>query len=201
MRIEAIEYEVYTFSELSEKAKEKVRTWYLDGREAFIFTEDCENYLMDKFHNSDLKVEYSLNYCQGDGLNIYGDIDLMDLYENILKENPDTFTEKERKFMVWVLCNYGTDYSMPGNYRYGYCMSSRWDFTEDIISNMEWDNMRNIKYSILEKFNKAAIDFMEKICSDLEKWGYEYFYEISDEDLEDSCSVNGYEFLADGTIF
>ena len=31
--------------------------------------------------------------------------------------------------------------------------------------------------------------------------GYNYFYEISEEDLEEVCEANEYEFLADGTIF
>ena len=34
-----------------------------------------------------------------------------------------------------------------------------------------------------------------------EKWGYEYFYEISEEDLEEMCEANGYEFLENGKVF
>ena len=34
---------------------------------------------MSLFPNSNLKVEYSLNYCQGDGLNIYGELNIKDI--------------------------------------------------------------------------------------------------------------------------
>lgn len=83
-------YKVFSFSELSEKAKDKVRQWYLnDDLRTDIFTEDCLYRLGELFPNSDLKVEYSLGYCQGDGLNIYGDLRLDDVMEYI----KDNFTE------------------------------------------------------------------------------------------------------------
>lgn len=75
------EFNVYKFAELSQAAKEKVRDWYLEGQESCIFTEDCMMRLSELFPNSDLKVQYSLGYCQGDGLNIYGEIRLDELLE------------------------------------------------------------------------------------------------------------------------
>ena len=51
------------------------------------------------------------------------------------------------------------------------------------------------------KFEALVRDIFYKLCKSYENWGYEYFYEISDEDLEDMCEANGYEFLADGTVF
>ena len=83
MRTATVEYKVYTFAELSESAKEKVRQWYLEGQEPYIFSEDCEMWLSERFRNSELKVQYSLGYCQGDGLNIYGTLNLYDMYEQI----------------------------------------------------------------------------------------------------------------------
>lgn len=201
MRIESIEYKVYSFFELDEKGKEKVRNWYLDNQDSSAFAEDCKYYLKDKFHNSDLDVEFQLGYVQGDGLNVYGSLDLMDLYERIIEKNPDLFIGKERKFLEWVLCTYLGDYSLPKNHIGCCCMSNHWDFVADIIADMEYDHIRNIKYAVLGDFNAAAIEIMEQICSDLQKMGYEYFYEISDEDLEEFCESNGYEFLADGSVF
>ena len=66
-------YNVYTYNELSEDAKENVRKWYLDGMTdlSFVFAEDCEQDLYNLFGENDLEVQYSLGYCAGDGFNIY----------------------------------------------------------------------------------------------------------------------------------
>ena len=197
MRIQTIEYKVYTYDELSEKAKEKVKGWYLEGREASWFKEDCELYLSEIFPNSSLQVQFSLGYCQGDGLNIYGDIDLSDLWEKI----KDQFTDKEARFISWALKLYGSDYTMENNFRYGYCMVGYWNFVENLIEDMEYSCIRGIKYDILEKFDNACKSYMEKLCDDFEKSGYDYFYEISDDELSEICAANGYEFTEDGSIF
>ena len=53
----------------------------------------------------------------------------------------------------------------------------------------------------LKKFEAMVKGIFETLCNVYEKWGYEYFYEVSEEEMEDICEANGYEFLEDGTIF
>ena len=197
-RIVTIEYRVYKFKELSSKAKEAVKNWYLD--DPYIrdfFTEDCEQYLKNLFPNSELKVEYSLNYCQGDGFNIYGKIYLDEVLERIV----DKFTEKEKKFFKWVFNHYGSSFIMESNRRYCYCICSRNDFSEDILCCMEDDYMRGIPTETLKKFNKLVGEYLDNLCKEFEEDGYNYFYEISDEDLEDICEANEWEFTSDGKLF
>ena len=43
------EYEVYTFGELSESAKQRVREWYLQGQDAEIFSDICKEDLQYLF--------------------------------------------------------------------------------------------------------------------------------------------------------
>ena len=77
MEIVTKEYNVYDFSELSEDAKEKAKQWYLDDDfRPSEFTEIYEQDLQNIFPDSELKLQYSLRYCQGDGLNIYGNLDV-----------------------------------------------------------------------------------------------------------------------------
>lgn len=197
MRTETKTYTVYKYEELSESAKENVRKWYLEGQEPCIFTEDCRMMLNELFPNSDLKVEYSLAYCQGDGLNIYGDIDLGDVLERIAND----FTEKERKFIKWACRSYGRTYNMPSNHRYCYCICSRNDFTEDWYDGMKQECMRGIPEDTLDKFNRLVGIYLDKLCGELEEDGYNFFYEISDEDLRDACEVNEWEFDEDGNIW
>ena len=200
MRVEHIEYDVnvYEYDELSEKAKQKVKDWYLEGQEPSWFSDCCNMRLKELFPNSELEVEYSLGYSQGDGLNIYGSVNLNDLWNEIDKSK---YTDKEKKFMEYVLKQFAVDYTMKRNYRYGYCMSSSWDFTEDIIDDMEWTQQRGIKYDVLEKFNEDCKEYMENLCGDFEKDGYAYFYEVDDETLAEFCAENDYEFEEDGTVF
>jgi len=198
MRTVSIDYDVYKYQELSEQAKEKAKEWYLEGKDAYWFKDDCEEILHCEFPNSELKVEFSLSYCQGDGLNIYGSIDLLELWNKLDKSK---YTDKEKKFMEYVLKTHAVDYTMKQNYRYGYCNSSSWDFTEDIIDDMEWTQQRGIKYDVLEKFNEDCKEYMEKLCSDFESDGYAYFYEVDDDEMIDMCEANEWEFTADGKIF
>lgn len=93
-------FNVYDYTELSESAKEKVREWYLDDDlRPEMFTESIDIWLSENFKNSELKVQYSLNYCQGDGLNIYGKVYLDELYEKV-SERPD-FNLSEKRTEVY----------------------------------------------------------------------------------------------------
>ena len=107
MRTVTKRYNVYKYFELSEKAKEKAKQWYLDDDfrpQEFerIYTED----LWYLFANSELKLQFSLSHCQGDGLNIYGKLNLTDVFNIICdkKGYGETFkkfwnymTEQEQK--------------------------------------------------------------------------------------------------------
>lgn len=190
------EFNVYRYAELSEDAKEKVREWYLEGQSelSYIFTGDCLMRLSELFPNSDLKVEYSLNYCQGDGFNIYGEIRLEELLEKIA----ENFTEKEMQFFKWAFSEYDTSYTMASNNHYCYCICSRNDFMENIFYEMNNWYFRNIPEKTMEKFNKLAGEYLDNLCEEFEENGYDFFYEISDEDLQEHCEANDYEFLEDG---
>ena len=71
MRI--IETEAYQFDELSDTAKEKARDWWKEGNDYPFLSEEMEETAIDLLLKykikdaSDLKVYYSLSYCQGDG--------------------------------------------------------------------------------------------------------------------------------------
>lgn len=192
------EYTVCKFEELSDEAKEAVKRWYLnDPCMVEMFTENCEQDLENLFPKSELKVEYSLNYCQGDGFNIYGKIYL----DEVLEKIADKFTEKEMKFFKWVFNEYGSSYKMESNRHYCYCICSRNDFSEDILCNMEDDNMRGIPTETLKKFNKLVGEYLDNLCKEFEKEGYSFLYEISDEDMQETCEANEWEFTADGSLF
>lgn len=209
MRTATVNYEVYKYGELTEDAKEKVREWYLEGQEPFIFTEDCKMDLENLFGANDLDVQYSLGYCQGDGFNIYGKIYAESIFECLENHNGGTqlaefenaLTEKEKKTILHYANECGA-IELPMNNRYCYCIADHTDIADDWAYQLEnYSGYKNINTEVLEKFENLVHEIFETLCGSYEKWGYEYFYEISEEDLEEMCEANGYEFLADGTVF
>ena len=204
-----IEYNVYKFNELSDDAKEKVKEWYLEGQESFIFTDDCKQDLYNLFGKNNLEVEYSLGCCQGDGFNIYGKIDAESIFNCLEKHNggtqleqfEDVLTEKEKRTILHYAkeCR---DIELPSNNRYTYCMAYHIDIVDDWEYQLDYHSCyKNINVEVLKKFEKLVQELFETLCNTYEKWGYEYFYEVSEEDLEEICEINEWEFLEDGTIF
>lgn len=209
MRTEMVAYNVYKFNELNDNAKEKVKQWYLDGQETYIFSEDCKEDLRNLFGKNDLDVQYSLSYCQGDGFNIYGKIYAEDIISCLEKHNggtqleqfEDVLTEKEKKTILHYAKRCGA-IELPMNNRYCYSLADYIDIVEDWEYELKYSyEYKNINVEALNKFEKMVRDIFGILCNSYEKWGYEYFYEISDEDLEEMCEANGYEFLEDGTLF
>lgn len=208
MRTITKEYNIYTFNELSEEAKEKVKRWYLKCQDAEIFSWECLEDLESLFGKNDLKVEYSLGYCQGDGFNIYGEIEAKAIFNCLENHNggyqlerfENVLTEKEKKTILTYAEECGK-IQLPMNGRYGYSLASRIDIAEDWEWQLEtYSCYKNINVEVLKKFETLVRNIFETLCDSYEKWGYEYFYEISDEDLAEFCEANEYEFYEDGKI-
>lgn len=194
-------YEVYDYAELSEKAKEKAKQWYIDDVcRADIFTEDIGNMLSEDFPESELKVQYSLGYCQGDGLNIYGKLYLCDMLHRIEFKG---YTEKEKKFIQWLFTKWNKYFSVkiPENHRYCYCIADQIDIRYDLEYDLEYDHIRDINYEAIRKFEIDVIDYFEKLCSEYEKAGYEFFYDPDEQTIIDECEANEWKFDIDGNFF
>lgn len=208
MRTETITttYKIYKFNELNDSAKERVKEWYLDGQGdlSFIFTEDCEEDLYSLFGDNDLEVQYSLCYCQGDGFNIYGKIEAWKIFNCLEEHNggrqlvefEDILTDKEKKTILQYaeLCG---DIELPCNRHYCYSLA---DYI-DIVNEWEWYLEEDYDKELLEKFEHMVREFFSALCKGYESMGYEFFYEISMEDLEEYCEANEFEFLEDGTLY
>lgn len=209
MRTVTKEYKVYKYNELSEGAKAEVKRWYLDGQEPCIFTDMCKDDLYNLFGKNDLKLQYSLSYCQGDGLNIYGKIEAKQIIDCLEKHNGGTqlekfenvLTDKEKRTILHYAkeCR---DIELPSNNHYEYCLADYINIKDDWSYDLEvYSNYKNINMEVLEKFETLVREIFSELCKGYEQIGYEYFYEISDEDLEEECEANEYEFYEDGKFF
>lgn len=205
VRTEFVPVNVYEFAELSEDAKRNVREWWSEYRGdvswlSWQFSDWCNEDLKAMFPNSDLKVEYSLSYSQGDGLNIYGCLCLTDVIEHI----KDKFTKDELAYFDKVFADYNDNFNMPSN-RYCYCICDSHDYIEDIVSDMECDGDDNINHSAFNKLNDSIREYLTDYCKTWKQQGYEFFYPDIELDgdgyLISDCECNGWEFLEDGTLF
>lgn len=201
------EIKVFTYPELSEKAKERAKQWYLnDDYRCQELTDDFENDLSNIFPDSSLKVQWSLNSCQGDGINVYGSVNIEDLFT--LPEKAPSFnwtkgylTEKEIRILRFYMKEYKEVIEIPVNRRYYYCMADDIDLAEDFQYELENMGIRDIKIEVLEKAERFVSQIFSQLCMEYEKRGYEYLYEISDEDMEINCEANDWCFLEDGSFF
>ena len=212
MKIVTKSYEVYAYSELSERAKEKVKTEFLqDEVRNDWFNEDCLETLHYMFPHSNLKVQYSLSSCQGDGLNIYGELKVSDFINlmndinkipiNLLNEIKSQMLSKQEMDLILEYTKYcNNNIILPNNYRYCYSIAYRINFAEEWKENLE-DYEINYNKQIIDKFDLFVKNFFSEFNALLEKDGYEYFYNISDEEMEETCEANEWTFLEDGTMF
>lgn len=206
MRTITIQHNVYKFNELSDKAKEKAKEWCLENQDASIFADMIEEDLAFLFgRDSDLHVQFSLSYCQGDGLNIYGELPIKNFIECIenekageLKKYKDALSA-EGKSKLLEYAEYVPSVELPENINYCYCKA---DCIEYYLydSDIEED-IGEIDEQLVEKFNNILQGAFTTLCCHWEEAGYNFFYEISDDDMEELCEANEWEFYEDGSFY
>ncbi len=199
MRIEEIK--IYKYEELSEEAKERVKRDFLDCEiRNDIFSDNIKCDLKEDFPNSELHTQYSLGYCQGDGLNIYGTLDVCDIVDKL------DMTDKEKRAIKFYAKYDDNDAIMlSANTRYAYSVkfihkkSDEW--VKNVIYELEYNDIKNINEDVLVKFFNSAMDYMEDLEKKYEKDGYDFLHNIDEEEMQDMCDCSEYEFYEDGKLF
>lgn len=190
----------YRYNELADEAKAKVKSDYLsDSALTDSFTENIIEELSFLFPNSDLKVSYSLNYCQGDGLNIHG---VLKLYDFIAVWEA---TEKEKSAIRYYIDNSENEYTFNKNNHY--CYSCKFidkkyvdGDIEEFIDYLSYYNIRGINKDLIKRFFNDMIDYFQELDEKWEQAGYKYFYEIDDESIIEWAEANDYYFDECGEI-
>lgn len=207
MRTITATYNIYKYEELSESAKESVKGWYLPMRNDD-FCDYVKHDIKRLFDNADVKVQYSLASCQGDGLNIYGEVSAEDIFDCLAKSNEytllakyaDVMTDAEKDTILYY-AGYCNDIELPYNHHYCYCLADRISFADDWFDSLEYEDYENIQIETIRKFEELVQDIFHTLCKYYENDGYEYLYEISDEEMQELCEANEWEFYIDGTLF
>lgn len=190
----------YKYNELTSEAKEKVKNDYLNAPVlADFFTEDIMQELSSLFPNSALKVNYSFCYCQGDGLNIYGTLNIYD-FISVWEA-----TEKEKRTISYYIDNSDNKYTFDENDHYSYsCKFIDKKYIDDdiaeFINYLEDQRIRDINKDLIKRFFNDMIDYFQELDAKWEKAGYKYFYEIDDESIIEWAEANNYYFDEAGEI-
>nr|DAG76886.1 MAG TPA: hypothetical protein [Caudoviricetes sp.] len=202
MRRAIIEKEVYNFEELSEEAQNRIieneREFWQDDFELCV-----QNFIETNFPNSDLKYQYSLNYCQGDGFNFYGKIDIQDIIKIASLSTPE----------ITILNDIGgyLQFKKLFNTRYCYSMTFFNDSYNiiNILPNVELDYNANpnlFRYSfdgyknILIKVREKLREFFKKEDKNFEKLGYDMIHPSIENCIADGV-FDDYEYFENGNIF
>lgn len=194
----------YTFDELSENAKEHAKNEYLF--ETDLRNEDLQaNYDCDFFYwfpNSELKYQYSLSSCQGDGFNTYGKAAVSDIVKCVNEwgwKNP--FTDKEWKTLMFYDRECDGMVRLDYNDRYYYSVAEYINITDFAVDCLEYTNgYRDIKKELLSRFESFCREFFYRFDKWMEKTGYDFLLEISDDDFREMANCNGWEFDVDGCL-
>lgn len=208
------EIKLYEYSELSDKAKEEVRQWFMnDPDRGMLLSDDFKHAFIEYFFpRSKLEVQWSLNSCQGDGVNIYGELDMYDMLAYVERWNPeehsyfkwaidprDTLTDKEIERLCYYRERSGQNIELCYNNRYSYCVAKRTDFATDMIADLEYLRVRDIDRQLIVRFQEAiVIPVIENLCEEMADYGYRYLYEIDDDEIAGTCLANDWYFTADG---
>lgn len=200
---------LYEYSELSESAKDKVRKDELDdqlilGIRDEILQDDYRYMWLERhFPNSDLKVEYSLASCQGDGVNVYGEFDFDDLikYCKYIDELKG-FSKEEIDWLRENINSYSS-IRVDQNRRYSYCVVQAKDY---FSCDWEYDLglflcLTEEQTDLLYKLSTVFYYAIRKLCKDMENYGYDFLYDISDEEMKDTAEVYEWLYYEDGTPY
>lgn len=183
---------LYKYNELDEKAKKQAKQDFLKARYELdndIFTEIAMEIIGNYFQFTDgLEIQYSLSSCQGDGVNIYGKFDLQNV-----------------EGMEWLKSEVDS-FKLTPNYRYYYSLKSQTETktVDKIISEFEYTSgheITDLQVMEIRKMVETVFEKLEKAEREIEEYGYKFFYEVSDEEMEEYADANGILYLDDGTEY
>lgn len=185
--------EAYNYSELSEEAKEVAKEKYISTcRDPYMFTEDLIEDLRATYGLFNLKTHYSLGYCQGDGLCLYGKIDDSEIFSNKL------FKKIALKGLVGKQISSAEDaiagVAFNHSGRYYYAKST------DIESIDNHYNMTEKQQIIVDKVIENITNWYLEFCSEWKNIGYDFFYEVDEETMIDMSQANQWVYDENGNI-
>lgn len=189
-----IEIQLYKFNELSENAKNTAIEKYKQNDHIYLdqFDEDCHEQIEKNGFKGNVELQYSLSYCQGDGLSFSCDYfnNLNDLFIEVLGNG-------KQKTIDCIINN--LSFKCNGN-NWRYCYASRNDISLE-LDNYYVKSSTNLD-NVISKVESKLQDLYIDLCKKLEYQGYkEIEYQYSDEYITEMLINNDFDFTVNGHIY
>ena len=158
------------------------------------FSEMLTMELKDIYGLTGLTPYYSISFCQGDGLCLTGKIRLDELFNNPLFSKI-AFAGLYHK-SVKMIHDYINDINFTHKCAQYYYPSSI-NISLDVIYG---DDFAKKHWAVVYKIEDNITKWYLEFCKSWEKNGYDYFYEIDDEEMSDVCELNEWFFDQYGNL-
>lgn len=189
----------FKYEQLSDDAKQEAKQWYINQYNYLErFKEDYEIQLKEYFADSDLKIALSWLCCQGDGVNVYGRVNLEDFIPHW------DVSEKEKRTMVFYISKSLYYYDFTYNIRYSYSCKNidinAIDYTVEDFTDALPPYLRDVNVDLIRRFYSDMFDFFDDLDGAIYDDLYKYIYDPDDNDIADYCDVNEIYFTAGGEL-
>jgi hypothetical protein len=184
-----VEFDVFKYEELGEKAKKRAKEKYgdtFDYSDCVTSEFEC---VLQQYGYGDCKLEWSLGYCQGDGVAFYGKVDVEDWWR---KRGRTLFSKEEKRKLLKY-------YKEDSDLSIAICRNSfghHYSHYNTMYVEVTWGNKE-----LLELLEGAVLEDIKDISKELARQGYkdlEHYY--SEESFAETAEANEWEFFADGTL-
>ncbi len=169
---------LYSFNELDEQGKEKAIEEMQNRLHEWIGEEELTDVITYKLEEEigdshELEIQYSLSYCQGDGVALYG---------RLYREQGPALTWPDRVAYVDLVRN-------QWGYRYSHSNSF------NVEAGDEHDEPVDLSGTVIEQQ-------LRDLCKDLERAGYKYMEGATSREAAISYIVDNYadDFLPTGRV-
>ncbi len=195
--MKTITLELFKFNELSEAAQQKAINEHRNSIDdvLWFFSDDIAEQLKEEnITLSKRGLQYSLNYCQGDGLSFAGEFDVLKMVKLAL---PNLSAKRQDIINHCIYKIYST-----GNTGRRYCYALKIDIDFE-YNHSNWDEHRYTNLSLLcQKVAEFTENYYIDLCDKFKKQGYdEIDYQYSDEGIKETIIDNDYEFTIDGNRY
>ena len=194
-----VKEKIYSYEELSEKAKERAKD---DYKVDFL---ECRNdlfyeYFMEELRENgfeSLKPQYSLSYCQGDGCSVAGEIYLEEILNN--EEIMENFDKDEIRRLEYIDCEVENEIKIEHNSNYYYHANAMSFYANVYVNTYTHGKNWELMVDVFDKLEGVLEDYFTTLCNRMEEVGYEMIYD--EEGLEEELMELDYEYYKDGSIY
>lgn len=212
-------FNIYSYYELSERAKTKAKLEILE--DPIIIDDYCDDLEIDwascsiyTFKNSNLNIQYDFSCSQGSGFNIYGSLNLNDVFDfdklEIRRKFVNINTNYPKKYIKKIKEDINNGFlkefiELKKNLRYTYCMVDQSLISYSCIANIEDVEQHEMSEEDQDVYFKleenVIVPAIEKLCSEFYNQGLNTLFDTSDKRMEDLSLLYERQYLEDGSLY